>query len=342
MANKKNLISVIVPVYNVARMLPRCIDSILVQTVKPLEILLVDDGSTDGSDEICDEYAGRCEYIRVIHKENGGLSSARKVGLSEVRGDLVVFIDSDDYIASRYLEKLSESMVDPEVQLAICSYALDNNGRIEIKHIPYDNDMIECTAIPRDYILPMVGRSSKIGEKNLPGFVPIRMYRTNLLKKSDFVSEREFFTEDVIMNVLYGKRISGKIAVINEPLYYYCINPGSLTLKYRKNAYNMRMSCNKLLCQLTEDLPVSKDEKDQRLEANLVSAVTFCVYNIGRTATYREFKKEFRQLLYHDEVRNILNGGKWPTTATWHKIILVCYKLKAWYLLYRLLKTRRC
>ena len=82
MANKENTISVVVPVYNVAKLLPRCIDSILAQTVNPLEILLVDDGSTDSSDVICDDYAGRYEHIRVIHKENGGLSSARKTGLS--------------------------------------------------------------------------------------------------------------------------------------------------------------------------------------------------------------------------------------------------------------------
>lgn len=340
MTNKGNTISVVVPVYNVAKFLARCIESILVQTVQPLEIILVDDGSLDNSGALCDDYAYRYEQVKVIHKNNGGLSSARKAGLNHVRGDLIVFIDSDDYIHPHYLEKLSASMMNPEVQLAICSHVVVNKKQIQPQILPYKKDIIVSEDVSQDYILPMVGRSSKSEEKNLPGFVPIRMYRTALIQESDFVSEREYFTEDVLMNVLYGKRISGKIAVVNEPLYYYCVNPGSLTLKYREKAYEMRMACNKFLRQLIEELPVSTEEKERRLEANLVSAVTFCVYNIGRKATYKEFKNEFRNLLSKEEVLNLLDGGNWPTLATWHKIILTCYKLGAWRLLYNLLKTR--
>lgn len=341
MENKENTISVVVPVYNVARLLPRCIDSILSQTVKPFEILLVDDGSPDNCGAICDDYAGRFEHIRVIHKENGGLSSARKSGFCHARGELIVFIDSDDYIHPQYLEHLSAPMADENVQLSICGYFLDNNGDIKPCRLPFERDRIETSDLARDYILPMVGRSKKAGEKDLPGFVPVRMYRKGLLRESDFISEREYFTEDVLLNILYGKRITGRIAVVNEPLYYYCINPGSLTLKYRENAYEMRMACNRLIASLIADLPASADEKKRRLDGNMISAITFCIYNSGRLPDYVSFRRTLKDLLRRPETAALFASGKWPTAATWHKIILACYRLKAWLPLYILLKTRK-
>ena len=91
-------ISVIVPVYNVEQYLERCVDSIINQTYKNLEIILVNDGSTDNSGQLCDELAKKDDRIRVIHKKNGGLSDARNVGIDEAEAELIGFIDSDDYI----------------------------------------------------------------------------------------------------------------------------------------------------------------------------------------------------------------------------------------------------
>lgn len=103
---KDDLISVIVPVYNVEKYLHKCINSILNQTYKNLEIILIDDGSTDNSGKICDEYALKDNRIKVIHKENGGLSSARNAGLDICSGDYIGFVDSDDYIAEDMYEYL--------------------------------------------------------------------------------------------------------------------------------------------------------------------------------------------------------------------------------------------
>ncbi len=103
-------ISIIVPVYKVEQYLPRCLDSLLSQTYKNLEIILIDDGSTDNSPSICDAYAGKDSRIRVIHKENGGLSNARNTGLDAAEGELIGFIDSDDYIENDMYEYLLSGM----------------------------------------------------------------------------------------------------------------------------------------------------------------------------------------------------------------------------------------
>ena len=100
------LISVIVPVYNVERYLRRCVDSILHQTYQDLEVLLVDDGSTDASGAICDEYAAQEERVTAVHQKNGGLSAARNAGLERAQGTYLCFVDSDDFLDSRMLETL--------------------------------------------------------------------------------------------------------------------------------------------------------------------------------------------------------------------------------------------
>ena len=121
-------ISVIVPVYNVEQYLERCVDSIINQTYTNLEIILVNDGSTDNSGKLCDELAKKDERIRVIHKENGGLSDARNRGIDEAESDLVGFIDSDDYIDSDMYEVLLKNLNNTDADLSMCAlYDVYNN-----------------------------------------------------------------------------------------------------------------------------------------------------------------------------------------------------------------------
>lgn len=116
------MISVIVPVYKVEHYLRRCVDSILKQTYKDYEILLVDDGSPDGSGLICDEYAACFSRVRVIHKENGGLSDARNVGILQATGEYVTFIDSDDCVRDDYLSELVRLLREKDAEIACGSF----------------------------------------------------------------------------------------------------------------------------------------------------------------------------------------------------------------------------
>ena len=120
-------VSVIIPVYNVEQYLNRCIDSVLNQTYKDFEIILVDDGSTDKSGEICDVYAEKDSRITVIHKENGGLSDARNFGIDAARGDFLTFLDSDDYFHPEYLEILVLNAERRNADIAICNYTVNRN-----------------------------------------------------------------------------------------------------------------------------------------------------------------------------------------------------------------------
>lgn len=116
------LVSVIIPVYNVKNYIRTCLDSVLAQTWTNLEIFLIDDGSDDGSEEICDEYAARDKRIVVVHQENRGLSAARNAGLALAGGDYFVFIDSDDYVYKDFIQRLHQLMQEQNADIGICDY----------------------------------------------------------------------------------------------------------------------------------------------------------------------------------------------------------------------------
>lgn len=127
----EELISVVIPVYNVENYLSRCIESVLGQTYKNFELILIDDGSKDNCGKICDKYQKEDSRIIVIHKENGGLSDARNCGVSESKGKYITFIDSDDYVERDYLEVLYNAIIMEDSDISICSYqAVYENGKI--------------------------------------------------------------------------------------------------------------------------------------------------------------------------------------------------------------------
>ncbi|MBR6909457.1 MAG: glycosyltransferase family 2 protein, partial [Lachnospiraceae bacterium] len=126
------MINVIIPVYNIQKeYLKRCIDSVLAQTYKDIEIILVDDGSSDGSGDVCDEYASLNANVKAFHKENGGSSSARNIGIKEASGEYIGFVDSDDYIEPDMYEVLYEAIVRNNAKCAqVGRNEIDEEGNI--------------------------------------------------------------------------------------------------------------------------------------------------------------------------------------------------------------------
>lgn len=126
------MISIIVPIYNVGRFLPQCIDSLIHQTYKEIKIILVDDGSRDSCPDICDHYARKDSRILVIHQENAGVSAARNAGLREAEGEFIGFVDPDDWVADVYYERMLEAINEEQADLAISGYAYcHEDGRLD-------------------------------------------------------------------------------------------------------------------------------------------------------------------------------------------------------------------
>ncbi len=221
---EKELISVIVPVYNTAKYLRRCVDSILSQTYENLEIILVDDGSTDGeSGKICDEYAKKDSRVGVIHKDNGGLSSARNAGLDVIKGNYISFIDSDDHIAETYLRELYDRMKEENSDIVISGYtACDEDGKILGTYGSGTNELIDQKGF-WDWVI-LENR-----EDTLYGAVVAwsKLYRAWIFKDIRFhvtLHEDEAILYDVISSCK-------SISVTDGVGYYYLQRPDSIMNK---------------------------------------------------------------------------------------------------------------
>ena len=212
-----DLISVIVPIYNVEKYLNRCVDSIINQTYKNLEIILVDDGSPDNCGKICDEYAKKDKRIKVIHKKNGGLSDARNAGIDLAKGKYIGFVDSDDYIEKDMYSYLYNLVLENNAQISICNwYEVNENERID-KNIKF-NDF----TIGKDRAIEML-----IQDKIIKNYAWNKLYDISLFKKYDIRYPYGRKMEDVgtTYKLFY---YSKKIAIGNKPEYNYIIRSNSI------------------------------------------------------------------------------------------------------------------
>ena len=211
------VISVIVPVYNVEKYLNQCVNSILAQTYKDFELILVDDGSKDKSGEICDEYVKKDSRIRVFHKKNGGVSSARNYGIDNAQGTYICFVDSDDWVDETYLE----DMLKPgDYDWIIQGIKINDKYRKYKNEFLKDkyailNALIENEA-ERDFLFR--GPCSKLFKKDLINNNKLR-YNTNI-----------YLGEDYLFNICYINYI-GNAYIYNSHDYNYRMTEGSLTHK---------------------------------------------------------------------------------------------------------------
>ncbi len=216
-----NLVSVIVPVYNRENYLRRCIDSILAQTYTNFELLLIDDGSTDNSGKICDEYAERDNRVKVFHKENGGVSSARNVGLDNAKGEYIIFVDSDDWVAVNYVELL----LPREGEDLVCCGSREMEAGREIGRSGYNKDEVYTIETIRNF------RQCRWGKIYLGPCA--KGYRRTIIDKIALrFDEMISYHEDGIFNMFYF-HCCNTIRLISDDLYFVERTPhGSLVERY--------------------------------------------------------------------------------------------------------------
>ncbi len=268
-------VSIIVPVYNTSSYLVRCLDSIRAQTLKDLDVIIINDGSTDNSEKICIDYINRNNLNwRLFTKSNGGLSSARRYGWERSNGDCIVFVDSDDDLHPDYCQLMYEAIKATDSQLAICGYNLCNDASVSEYRLDYHTITIENVLI--DYSKRII---FDIGDgERLPGFLWMRMMKRNLISIKCFMDENKMFAEDQVFDLAYSQEVK-RIAVVSKPLYNYYINPGSLTLKYRANMLDMMSN----LCAYYYKFLISNDLLDDdasiRLEKLKIEGIISALVN---------------------------------------------------------------
>lgn len=212
-----DLITVIVPVYNVEKYLSRCVDSIREQTYSPLEILLIDDGSTDSSGALCDEMAKEDARIRVIHQKNGGLSVARNTGIAYAKGKYLTFVDSDDWVKLDMIEYLYSLIREFHCRMSLCVHTVVKNGNEDCQFVGRG----KLTLSAHDCIESMLYHKA-IGDTSACG----KLYEASLFDTVKW-PEGKLFEDIGTVYQLYEK--SGTIACGELSKYYYFIRENSIT-----------------------------------------------------------------------------------------------------------------
>lgn len=235
------IISVIVPVYNVEKYLHCCVDSILAQTYTDIEVLLVDDGSTDCSGAICDEYAQKDSRVRVFHKENGGVSSARNLGLDEARGKWIMFVDGDDKVAPQICGLLMENAL--EGCLPICAHYIweDDKVRRRSPEVERKHFLLKEFMELRSWLRTPWGR----------------LFEREIINRENLKFDTSIsYGEDTVFNYDYVKYVD-EIWIVDRPLYYYRMLDNSLSRgKYIADYENIMEFIFEKRLQLAKSLSV--------------------------------------------------------------------------------------
>lgn len=282
------LFSIVVPFYNVEKYAGKCIESIMSQTYRDFEAILVDDGSTDTTSEIIDDYAAKDARLIPLHKKNGGLTSARKAGTLSAKGEYIVPIDGDDWVDKYYLEEFAKKIDRYKCDICVSGYQenFDKEGK-EKKQIPeenrtfYDREGIEKEILPNLFKqIPMVW--SKAFKQSL------------YIKYQMMVDDRISMGEDGVISFSCIAN-AGSICICEKAGYHYRLNPNSLT-RHKKKYISMEGALLRIE-MLEKTLPL----KNPAVEMQLSAYAAHAIFNVARSHfksdSYAQVKKELQGVL---------------------------------------------
>lgn len=313
-------ISVIIPVYNAEKFLHKCLESVLNQTYKDYEIILVNDGSKDNSGAICDEYAEKYDFIRAIHKENGGASSARNYGMKLAQGEYINFVDADDWMELDMYEKLVNAAGDGvDLVMCNCKRPDGNGGYNEFNYnLPfgyYDREKIlEC-------VYPCLVMQEHMDFN--PLISPCgKLYKRSLFIDNDIYFDEELkFCEDELFSAIVSEKMQSFYYLNNEHLYIYYYNPNSSVTSFNAKKWGVYID----LYEKTRDR--FADNKDYDFSRQLDLLIIYLALNAA--ANYRvsklgffKIKSEVKKIFGHPYVRNAFKGLEYPVLPKRQRLVM--------------------
>ncbi len=302
MSKKKYLISVIVPVYNKRAYLGQCIDSILAQTYGNLELLLVDDESTDGSGAVCDEYAARESRVKVFHQKNGGPTAAVKTGMREAAGAYYMFVDSDDYVSPEMLQEMAVCLTGHKGEIICCNHVLEKQKETVPVIQPLPPGVYEGDRLQKEIKDRLMGRENRI----------IPMSRCmKLCEKSVFAGNEKYYDTRLRMgddfNLVYPALLAAERIVIMEGalFYHYRYVEDSIVHGYDPHNAESVAGWYRAIRRIVADKKIPDGEK--MLEREYCYMMMYVMKNELRNPG-RDYLKKIREIFLNPEVRERIVG----------------------------------
>lgn len=311
-------VSVVIPVYNAEKYLGYCINSVLSQTYTNLEVILVNDGSTDASLKICRNYAAIDERVKVIDTSNGGVSRARNLGIESATGEYLQFVDSDDCIAQNMIEKMVTAMETYQLDLAICSFkiiTLKDNIPANIQVCTSKGLGEECV-LPRDLFLKRM--PSILWKTALLESACNKILKTKLVKDFNIRFEENLsLGEDFSMYIKYFSVCNGTVLLSDELYYYMQVNDSALTKVYRKDLFENQMMLIDRFREFWEANSEISEEEEVSLAEYTVSKTLQCMTNLfhrGAAFSVEEKKRLLAAMINDNRVRIAIEKSKYIDT----------------------------
>lgn len=244
-------ISVIIPIYNTGNYLEKCVNSVINQTYKNLEIILVNDGSTDNSNEICENFKKEDSRIIYINKKNTGVSDSRNLAINKSSGEYILFVDSDDYIEDTMIESLYNDIKKYDADLACCEY-VSKNRKQQLKLLN-KNEMLSVI----------------LKEKGTSGYIWDKLYKTSIIKNEKILFDKEIYIcEDMLFNARYIEK-ANKFIWTNKQLYNYIYRPNSVLNQEFNQKWNTILKAFKEM----KNIYVNNDCFDEFLAHYILAAI---------------------------------------------------------------------
>ena len=319
------LVSVIVPVSNVEKYLVRCIDSILNQTLENIEIILVNDGSTDSSPIICDQYSNKYENIKVIHKENNRVSAARNDGIKVAKGKYIGFVDSDDWIESEMFGSMYKVAEDTKSDFVMCDFkkvGVENEYMVSqpIRKGYYDRNMIEKELFPCMIMLENI---------ELPPTVSnwICLFRRDLLLNNDIYYDEDIhYCEDSIFGSKVIYHANSFYYIKGKYFYNYFYNPNSTTTTCNMRKWDSYLKINN---RLKEYFKNDKFDFSRQIKINMLYFTLNFLGEIKKSdLSIKDKQRECKRILNEKSVREIFYNFDMPDVGIKLKIILLLIKYR--------------
>ena len=336
-------VSIIIPVYNTKKYLSQCVDSVLAQTYSNLQVILVDDGSTDGSDTLCDDYKIKDSRVDVIHKKNEGLGLTRNKGLELANGEYVTFLDSDDWIDKDHIKNLISPAYSTDYDVIFGTYTkATNEGQVlDITELPYQGEKREIEIKNQIMFAIIAADNGSKRDLGIPMGVCFNLYKTSIINQYGlrFPSEKVVSSEDIFFNLEY-LNLCKSAYFTTEAGYYYRFNPNSITKGYDELQeqrtelfYNQLSSCVKMLGMPTD--------VTFRIERCMMAKIRGLLSSIVRSSFERKEKlHKIRELLNKPWVCSLMENYQMPDYRFTLRVTTICMKYKFIHMLYLILYTR--